>query len=154
MDYLPVSSTKAANLTGLPLKIAKQRLPHTHSIPGRHGTSGRKFSSRKLLFDRQAVLEATPTDRRAVEALASFRNFRRECHMSIITAPYLSSSTNQLDWGFYCYSCIDASQEEPIQFREHYTAKGIIDHIDQHHEGATMQVVPDRDRTRPWIILE
>lgn len=154
MDYLPVSSTKAANLTGLPLKIVKQQFPYIHSIPGRYGTSGRKFSSRKLLFDRRAVLKATPNDRHAAEALASSKSHRHESHMPIITAPYLSFSTNEVDLGFYCHSCSNAHNSAHAHFRMHYTTQGIKDHIAKHHQGATMQVVPDRDRTRPWIYLE
>lgn len=143
-DYLPVSLTKAANLTGLPRKIVKQQLPHIYSIPGRYGALGRKSSSRRLLFDRQAVLKATPMDRRAVEALASLRSHRHECHMPIITAPYLSSSNHQLDWGLYCYSCSITTEPAPTHFREHLRPKA----------SWTTLVSTTRERRCKWSLTE
>lgn len=57
----------------------------------------------------------------------------------------------------YCpaYSCTVAKSNYPFtHFRNHYTAKSITEHIDQHHPGATIQVIADRDRTHPWKVLE
>lgn len=158
-DYFPVSSTKAANMTSLSLKTVKKQLPYVCSIPGRYGAGGRRCSSRKFLFDRQAVLRAGAIDRdptictRAVENLQRGHRHDPARYMSIITAPYLGPSIHSVDWGFYCYSCSTASRPS-THFRTHYTTKGIIDHIDQHHPGAALQVVPDRDRARPWKVLE
>lgn len=165
-DYMPVSSTRAARATGLSVKAVKQRLPHIRSVPGRYGVLGRKYKSRSFLFDAQAVLlqagggvhDDDGGGPAAVEDVQrggglddpTLNDPRR--FMSIITAPYFGPSIDSVDWGFYCHTC--ATADEPAtDFRNHYTAQGILDHINQHHPGAVMKVVPDRDRARPWLDL-
>lgn len=153
-DYFPLSSTMAANVTGLSLKQVKKQLPYIHSVPGRYGTGGRSYTSRNLLFDRQAVLKARAVSQDlAVENHQQSHRYNPRRYMSIVIAPYLGPSIDSVDWGFYCHSCSIASRPS-THFRNHYTAKSIIDHIDQHHPGAVLQLVPNRDRIKPWKFLE
>lgn len=144
-DYMPVSSTKAAKATNLTVKMVKKQLPYIYSIPGRYDFGGRRCASRSLLFDPQAMLKARHTQRiqgggPAVEALQHGACNDPRRYMSIITAPYFGPSIHSVDWGFYSHSYTTAMRP-PTDFRDHYTSQGILDHIDQHHPGAAMQVV-------------
>lgn len=163
-DYMPVSSTKAAKMTNLSIAAVKKQLPFIHSVPGRYGSGSRKYLSRKLLFDRQAVLRAGVAESGVyshTEPVGDHFSFTRADsqdpirYMAVIVAPYMSSKTEPVDWGFYCHSCAEAQSKHPLtDFRNHYTATSITEHIDEYHPGATLQVIPDRDRARPWVILE
>lgn len=155
IDYMPMSSTMAAKCSRLSLKEAQKRLAHVHSIPGRYGgLTGRRRSSRKLLFDRQAVIEAGMSERDPAICTVKGDTHDPRRHMAIITIPYLGRSIQTpVDWGLYCLSCTSSSDPE-THFRNHYTAESILDHIDHHHPGAVLQLVPDRDRARPWNFIE
>ncbi|QPH00841.1 hypothetical protein C2857_004882 [Epichloe festucae Fl1] len=49
-------------------------------------------------------------------------------YMSIISAPYFTSSGRSADWGFYCIKCIE-SKETAMHFRNKYTEDGFADHM-------------------------
>lgn len=163
--FRPISSGLARQFSTLPVKTLKQRLPFIYSIPGRYGGSsreGRACPTKKVLFDHEAVQQACPgpasvpaTRVPLAGPWMSHTTFYDPLRfMSIITAPYLDQSSRDVDRGFHCRTCNRADRHSLLDFRTHYTAKGISDHIDQHHPGAVMQVQPDRDKARPWIILE
>lgn len=162
-DYIPVSSTRAARMTGLSVAVVKKQLPFISSIPGRYGSGARNYSSRKLLFDRQAVLRARAANGQNshIGTDGDFFSLPRADsqdptrYMAVIIAPYVSSTTGLVDWGFHCHSCTLPRSNHPMtHFRNHYTAKSITEHINQHHLGAAMQVIPDRDRIHPWKVLD
>lgn len=154
-DYMPISSTGAAKCSRLSLKEVQKRLPHVRSIPGRYGGfKGQRCSSRKLLFDRQAVKEAGVFEQRSERCVIIDDTNDPRRYMAIIMIPYLGRSIQKpVDWGLYCLSC-DDSRDPAKHFRNHYTAQSILDHIDNHHPGAVMQLVPDRKRGRPWEFIK
>lgn len=164
-DYYPVSSIKAAKMTNLSIATVKKQLPFISSIPGRYGAGGRNYFSRKFLFDRHAVMKAGAANGRKFNTETAAEDFfsltrpgRQDPtrYMAVIIAPYMNSAPHQpVDWGFYCHSCTLAENVDPLtHFRNHYTAENITEHINQHHPGAMIEVIPDRDRAHPWKIIE
>ncbi|KAI0203373.1 hypothetical protein F4808DRAFT_42005 [Astrocystis sublimbata] len=135
LNYFPVSSRHAAKHTGLKIKDLKRRLPHVSSLPGRYTSFGRLARSRTLLFDRQSMVEGIwhgsvlgpgetiqQQDRMTTEP-------RR--YMSIISAPYLASSGQSADWGYFCTRCKESTDPATF-FRIKFTKDGILNHLKQH----------------------
>ncbi|KAI1313689.1 hypothetical protein F5Y03DRAFT_105082 [Xylaria venustula] len=131
IDYFPVSATRAAKYLGLPRKEI-MHLPHILSLPGKYTTFCKLSKKRIMLFDRQAVLKSTlkastlATDDIIRQQDLTSREPRR--HMAIISAPCIGSSGLSADWGFYCAGCRESKELEK-NFRNKYTANGIVDHI-------------------------
>ncbi|KAI1504210.1 hypothetical protein F5X99DRAFT_54165 [Biscogniauxia marginata] len=129
--YFPVSSTLATKHTGL-ARTELKCLPHVFSLPGRYTERNKLARGRIMLLDRQSLrnraLEiSTHTFDEGLRQLdLTTREPRR--YMSIIPAPYLTSSGRSADWGFYCIKCID-NKEPATHFRNKYTEDGFMDHI-------------------------
>lgn len=85
-----------------------------------------------MLLDRQSLrnrvskISAQPFDDWLWQLDLTTREPRR--YMSIISAPYVTSSGRSADWGFYCTKCID-NKEPATYFRNKYTGDGFMDHI-------------------------
>jgi hypothetical protein len=135
LNYFPVSSRYAAKQTGLTIKELKRRLPHVSSLPGRYTAFGKLARSRILLFDRQSVVRYVrqgiihgPSKR--IQQLDRKATKPRR-YMSIISAPYLSSSGQSADWGYFCTRCKDS--KDPVTFfRTKFTKDGVLEHLKQH----------------------
>ncbi|KAI0390401.1 hypothetical protein F5Y17DRAFT_468947 [Xylariaceae sp. FL0594] len=87
-----------------------------------------KLSRRRIrLFDRQAVLKSALTGDESIrqEDLTYGEPSR---FMAIISAPFLDSTGLSADWGYFCAGCRE-SKGFHRNYRNKYTASGIVDHI-------------------------
>ncbi|GAB0132884.1 hypothetical protein EsDP_00001305 [Epichloe bromicola] len=129
--YFPVSPKLATKHTGLSRRELKP-LPHICSLPGRFTERNKLALGRIMLLDRQFLRnKASQTSTRKFDDSIwqldlTTREPRR--YMSIITAPYFTSSGRSADWGFYCIKCIE-SKETAMHFRNKYTEDGFADHM-------------------------
>ncbi|KID96028.1 F-box domain containing protein, partial [Metarhizium majus ARSEF 297] len=129
--YLPVSATLATKHTGLSRKELK-RLPHILGLPGRFTDHNKLVRGRIMLLDRQSLRNRI--SRGSTQAFddvswqvdLTTREPRR--FMSIISAPFFTSSGRSADWGFYCNKCID-NKEPETHYRNKYTESGFMDHM-------------------------
>lgn len=134
LDYFPVSAAQAAQYTGLE-RGELETLPRVLSLLGRY-TGERKFlRSRVLLFDRRAMLgRVSDAAAQALEEATRQRDLKTgepRRHVAIISAPYLVSSGQAADWGFYCAVCRDM-KEPATHFRNKLTRDDMLDHIRWH----------------------
>lgn len=135
--YFPVTIGRAAKHTGLSRRELK-RLAHILSLPGRYTAFGKLSRKRIMLFDRQTISErALGTHRASIQAFND-RSRQQDLttrepgrYMSIISAPFLGSSGQSADWGFFCAGCRE-SKEPTNHFRDKFTEDGIADHIRQY----------------------
>ena len=93
-----------------------------------------------MLYDRNAVLgrmskaEARALDEETRQRDLMAREPRR--HMAIISAPWIVSSGQAADWGFYCAICRD-SKEPATHFKEKLTREDMLSHIRWHRMRGT-----------------
>ncbi|KAG8426320.1 hypothetical protein J3459_008234 [Metarhizium acridum] len=129
--YFPVSATLANKHTGLPRKELK-RLPHILGLPGRFTERNKLVRGRIMLLDRQSLRNRT-----LGSSTQAFDDGLRQVdlttgeprrYMSIISAPFFTSSGRSADWGLHCTKCID-NKEPATHFRNKYTESGFMDHI-------------------------
>ncbi|EFY95163.1 hypothetical protein X797_010146 [Metarhizium robertsii] len=129
--YFPVSATLATKRTGLSRKELKC-LPHILGLPGRFTERNKLVRGRIMLLDRQSLRnrisrgssQAFDDGFRQVDLTT--REPRR--FMSIISAPFFTSSGRSADWGFHCTKCIDYT-EPATHFRNKYTESAFMDHM-------------------------
>ncbi|KAI1175431.1 hypothetical protein F4777DRAFT_588500 [Nemania sp. FL0916] len=135
LNFFPVSSRYAGKETGLKIKELKRHLPHVCSLPGRYTWLGKLARGRTLLFDRQSVVEAVRLG--PVHGLGEriqqqdLKPTEPRRYMSIVSAPYLYSSGQSADWGYYCNRCKE-SKDPDTHFRIKFTKDGILTHLKQH----------------------
>ncbi|KAI1121155.1 hypothetical protein F5Y10DRAFT_288879 [Nemania abortiva] len=143
-NYFPVSWIFAANQTGLKKqKELKHHLPHVSSLRGRYTASNKLARHRSLLFDRQSVVEYVRhhpihAHSEGSQELDDYMTTEPRRYMSIISAPYLSSSGQSADWGYFCTRCKESTDPATF-FRIKYTKEGILEHIRWH--GVTMTIL-------------
>ncbi|KAI0197061.1 hypothetical protein EV127DRAFT_465703 [Xylaria flabelliformis] len=134
LNYFPVSSRYAAQQTGLKLKELKRRLPYVSSLPGRYSFGGRMVKNRTLLFDRRSMVKRlrhghVHTSGETIQQLDRKTSEPRR-YMTIITAPYFTSSGQSADWGYFCERCRPGT--DIARLRAKFTRDGILEHIRQH----------------------
>lgn len=87
---------------------------------------------RVMLLDRQSLLNTASevSSQTFDQGLGQLDLTTREPqrYMSIISAPYFTSSSHSADWGVYCNRCID-NREPAMYFRHKYTEDGFVDHM-------------------------
>lgn len=164
----PTSEIMARKITQLPARMLREKGAFIRSIPGTYGPRAEYHRFPKCLFDLSAVPTAeyelyNPKKSKprysAVLGRSSHDTSNARQHMVVISAPYLSSASQvsqAVDWGFFCRRCVEAKFDKPsTHFRNHYTAKGITEHIRQYHMpgGVIPQEDLDRDEDE-WHIRQ
>ncbi|KAI1132348.1 hypothetical protein F5Y10DRAFT_231535 [Nemania abortiva] len=138
IQYRPPSFDQVARHTS---GLKEKHLPCVLNLPGRYTQYARSLTERTLFFDRRVLSDrrvsfAGDTDdtlaqydlRMQQRGLPSIETAR---FVSIISAPYLGSSGQSADWGFYCVRC-GMSKERVAHFRIKYTKDDILDHFKRH----------------------
>lgn len=132
--YFPVTATLATRRTGRRRRDLA-RLPHVISLPGRFTGRDKVVRRRIMLLDRQSLRDevsdiSTQTFNERLQPLdITTREPLR--YVSIISAPYFTSSGRLADWGYYCTKCRDKTKPD-LPYRIKYTEDGFLDHIAQH----------------------
>ncbi|KAI0433108.1 hypothetical protein F5Y09DRAFT_329277 [Xylaria sp. FL1042] len=134
VDYRPYSAASAAKTTGISRKALPKRLPCVYSLPGIYTPSAKFKKRRSLLFDRRAVRDKAKPDDPWAHHIGGVKLPLEDypaLYVSIISAPYLSSSGQSADWGVYCDACRRSGQPE-THFRNKYTKDGFLDHCERY----------------------
>jgi hypothetical protein len=124
LSYFPVSAALATKRTGLARRELKC-LPHILSLPGRFTERNKLARGRIMLLDRQSLrnraseISTQTFDEWFRQLDLTTREPRR--YMSIISAPYFTSSGHSADWGFYCSKCIESTQKMALWITSHGT---------------------------------
>jgi len=143
-DYFPVLLAHANKHTGLKRRELRRYVPNVFSLPGRYTARGTLEKRSITLLDRHVLRDMAWNmllnggNWRSVDAfegnIRQHRDPAREPrrYMSIVSAPYLGSSGQSADWGFYCTVCRDNGEPE-THCRNKYTKDDILRHLRRRH---------------------